>query len=108
MTDFEKWWEGFWGHKADTETVNTRDIAFDAWKAAKPKASRYQFIMRVAERDRTGYYHTRWDLAQEMTVIATTRQEAMCKAEAVLGNPRDGRVWTFKFGMISEVPACPE
>lgn len=65
--------------------------------------STFRFEMRAAERDVTGYCHTRWDQAQAITVLATTREEAMEKAERVLGEPHRGYCWVYAFDNISEV-----
>ena len=64
----------------------------------------FRFHMRAAQSDLSGYYHTRWDLAQNVTVLAKTKQEAIDKADAMLGECPRGRGWgwTFKTDLIEE------
>lgn len=67
-----------------------------------------QFQMRRASADRTGYYHTRWDQAVPMVVIASNEKEAISKADALSGAPKSGRYWTFIVDRIEEIPAPAE
>jgi hypothetical protein len=53
--------------------------------------SGYRFHGRATGQDPTGYYHPRWDLAQEISVFAETKNEATAKALQMLGDhPRFG------------------
>lgn len=63
----------------------------------------FRFSMRAAVKDPTGYYYTRWDRAQTMTVVAATQDEAVDKAAKMLGEPERGRCWTFRFDGSDEV-----
>jgi len=63
------------------------------------------FHMRRASADRSGYYHTRWDRAVPMVVTASNEQEAINKADALSGEPKTGRYWTFLVDRIEEIPA---
>ena len=64
----------------------------------------FEFDLRLLERDSTNYYYPRWDLAQAITVRASSQQDAINKAAKVLGGPsRRGWVWTAKVDAIREV-----
>jgi len=63
------------------------------------------FHMRRAKADRTGYYHTRWDRAVNMAVIASNQDEAITKASALSGDAPQGKYWTFIVDKIEEVRA---
>ncbi len=60
----------------------------------------YRFEMRVANEDKEGYYYTRWERAQKLTVVAKTISEAKEKAGIVLGDPPDGWRYVFEFVTI--------
>ena len=64
----------------------------------------FKFHLRAAQQDLSGYYYVRWDLAQNVTVLAKTKQEAIDKADAMLGECPGGRGWrwTFKTDLIEE------
>lgn len=66
-------------------------------------APTYRFKLRRASADRSGYYHTRWDKALPMTILATTHDEALSKAEALSGEPDSGRYWTYLTDSVEEV-----
>jgi len=63
----------------------------------------FDFDLRLARADREGYYHTRWDQAQRITVRAENKQAAVNKAAAALGSPGSGRYWTALCDQIREV-----
>lgn len=62
------------------------------------------FHMRVAEADREGYYHTRWDKATPVAVKADTREAAFTEVFRVMGECRRGRYWTAKVDHIEPDP----
>lgn len=68
--------------------------------------SQFVFKMRAAQADRTGYYYTRWDQATPIEVVAASKKEALNKAEAVLGEPRTGRYWSYMVDKIVDVAAA--
>lgn len=71
--------------------------------------SRNLFKMRAARADREGYYVTRWDLAQPISVVAETQQAAVNEAARILGDAGGGRYWTFKVDKIGPAPcSCNE
>jgi len=57
--------------------------------------------MRYAEADKSGYYHTRWDLGGEAEVIASTREEAHKKLLALLGSCPSGFGWGWTSKILS-------
>lgn len=63
----------------------------------------FKFVMRSAEADPSGYFITRWDQCQRLTVFAKTRSEAFDKAQLALGRPSRGMVWSHKIDSIEEV-----
>lgn len=74
---------------------------------------RYRFKGRAVGQDPTGYFYPRWDLAQPISVLASTRQEATNKAFALLGthprfgvsgfgDRRDTPGWGLKWDRIEE------
>lgn len=63
----------------------------------------FRFSMRAAVADSSGYYVTRWDRAQRMTVIGSTQDEAVSRASKMLGKPDRGRCWTFIFDGSDEI-----
>ena len=68
----------------------------------------FEFDLRIAAADREGYYITRWDLAQKITVRAETKDEAFKKAWVVMGEAPPGRYWTGKCDSIHEVDTVAE
>ena len=65
----------------------------------------FSFKIRATEKDPTGYYHPRWDLAQKLTVTGNNRDEAFSKAKAVLGEvgDRQGWPWVMTIDDIQEI-----
>lgn len=66
-------------------------------------SAEYEFDLRAVDCDREGYYFPRWDRAQKITVVATTKQAAINQAAAVLGDPprgKSGWYWGFKVDAI--------
>jgi hypothetical protein len=61
------------------------------------------FHMRVASADREGYYYTRWDQATPVTTRATTKQQAVNAACALMGEARRGRYWTVMVDKVEPV-----
>lgn len=55
----------------------------------------FEFKMRATDKDKSGYYYTRWDRAIPLTVIADNRSEAFKKCWALLGDSRRGSGWTW-------------
>lgn len=55
------------------------------------------FHLRATPHDREGYYYPRWDKATPITVRATSKQAAIDKAAAVLGECPRGRGWYWGF-----------
>ena len=64
------------------------------------------YHLRAAQADREGYYHTRWDQATPLEVAATSKAEALNKAEALLGPPRRGSFWAYRVDRIVAVQPC--
>lgn len=62
----------------------------------------FDFDLLLAEADREGYYHTRWDLGTRVTVRSETKQDAINKAAAALGAPRPGRYWAAKVKSVTD------
>jgi len=63
------------------------------------------FKMKAVEKDPSGYYHIRWDRTTPITVEASSRDDAMNKAAALLGKTDHyGWVWAFEFESITHVP----
>lgn len=63
----------------------------------------FRFSIRAAKRDPEGYYVTRWDRAEKITVIGATQDEAMDKATAMLGDPGWKYRWVFVFDSSDEI-----
>ena len=63
----------------------------------------FKFTMEAAQKDPSGYYVTRWDLAQKLTVIAANRDEAVQKAASALGKSDRNWPWVFSFQSIDEI-----
>lgn len=59
--------------------------------------SAFEFHMRVVQCDRKGYYHPRWDKATPIVVAGATKQEAINKAAAAMGECPRGRNWYWGF-----------
>ncbi|MGC0144438.1 hypothetical protein [Pseudactinotalea sp. Z1732] len=45
----------------------------------------FRFEMKYVARRDDPYFHTRWDRARPITVVAATKQQAISKANAALG-----------------------
>lgn len=63
----------------------------------------FRFNARAVESDPTGYYMTRWDRAQPVTVIAHTRDEAFKKVRAMMGSPARHSAWAVKIDSAEEI-----
>jgi len=65
----------------------------------------FEFTIRVTEKDPSGYYFPRWDLAENIKVQAKTKGEAVKKVEGVLGEtgPRRGWPWAIAVDSINEI-----
>ena len=63
-------------------------------------------MVYVARRD-DPYFYTRWDIAKPIEVVAPTKQEAINKAESVLGNAGSHYHWVFHVKSIRDalIPA---
>lgn len=66
------------------------------------------FKFKVAEADRSGYFHTRWDRATPVSVIANTKPEALEKVWAIMGDARNGRYWTADMQSVEPAPVETE
>lgn len=66
------------------------------------------FKFKVAEADRSGYFHTRWDRATPVSVIADSKPDALEKVWPLMGEARTGRYWTASLQSIEPVPASTE
>ena len=69
----------------------------------------FRFKGRATGSDPSGYYYPRWDHAQKVSVVATTKDEANNKAWAMLGrHPRHGSFrstgWAIIWDKIDEEP----
>ncbi|MGP7812389.1 hypothetical protein [Glutamicibacter soli] len=64
-------------------------------------ADLYEFKMRYAQADKTGYYHTRWDQGGVAEVIASTREEAHQKLLTLLGSCPRGFGWGWAVKILS-------
>lgn len=63
-------------------------------------SDQYRFDLRATKNDRHGYAS---GIAQPISVVASTRKEAMEKADAVLGELSSGGYWTFTATRIVDV-----
>ena len=63
-------------------------------------------MIYVAARD-DPYFHTRWDLAKPVEVVAETKQAAINKADKMLGNAGSHHHWVFRVKSIRDtlIPA---
>ncbi|GAA1048258.1 hypothetical protein [Arthrobacter russicus] len=64
----------------------------------------FTFSMRAIPKDPSGYYYPRWDKAQKLTVKADTKQEAINKADRMLGPNARRWPWSFIVDQIAESP----
>lgn len=62
------------------------------------------FKFKVAEADRSGYFHTRWDRAVPVNVVADNKQEALEGVWALMGDARNGRYWTARLQSVEPGP----
>lgn len=62
------------------------------------------FKFKVAEADRTGYFHTRWDQAVPVSVVAENKPEALEGVWAIMGDARNGRYWTASLQSVEPEP----
>lgn len=65
----------------------------------------FLFEMRAAFRRDDPYFYTRWDQAQKVEVVARTKQEAINKADAMLGGSHSYRHWVFRVDRVRDVRA---
>lgn len=64
----------------------------------------FEFSIRAAEKDPSGYYYTRWDLAQSVKVKAETKTDAFDKVRAVLGETKEyGWKWAMTVDDIQDI-----
>lgn len=66
------------------------------------------FKFRVAEADSSGYFHTRWDRATPVSVIADSKPEALAKVWTIMGEARNGRRWTADMQSVEPAPTETE
>ena len=65
-----------------------------------------RYFYRRAKADREGYYHTRWDQAVPISVIASTEKEALQKVWDLSGEAPRGRYWTAVLDKVEELAPC--
>lgn len=63
----------------------------------------FRFNARVVESDPTGYYMTRWDRAQSVSVIAHNNDEAFKKVRSLMGDPTRHSAWAVKIDSAEEI-----
>ena len=64
----------------------------------------FRFHGRAVQADNSGYYFVRWDRAQDISVLASTRQQASNKAVDMLGPANDRHQhWRIIWERIDEV-----
>lgn len=63
----------------------------------------FRFNARAVESDPTGYFMTRWDRAQPVSVIAPNRDEAFKKVRAMMGSPARHSAWAVKIDSAEEI-----
>lgn len=68
-------------------------------------APQYRFHMKFVARRKDNYYHTRWDLATPLSVVASTREKAFEKVFAMLGDAGYHNKWIADIESIEEVTA---
>jgi hypothetical protein len=66
-------------------------------------ASQFIFDMRYVDWSDDPYYYRDWSGSKPIEVVAPTRQEAVAKAQEVLGPPPSHRVWGIKIVSIKDV-----
>lgn len=72
--------------------------SFDLDKGTEPLAT---YEMRATGKDSTGYYYTDWKRATPIKVRATSKKEAIKKAEQALGTPpRLSDMWAITVDSI--------
>lgn len=72
--------------------------SFDLDKETEPLAT---YEMRATGKDSTGYYYTDWKRATPIKVRATSKKEAIKKAEQALGTPpRLSDMWAITVDSI--------
>lgn len=80
---------------------------FVAPEGGRMSTPRFRFKGRATGKDPYGYYYPRWDKAQDISVLANTRDEATQKACEMLGDhPRFGNAqywgWVFRWDTVDE------
>lgn len=71
----------------------------------------FEYDLRLTSADPEGYYYTRWDRAQKITVQGATVKEAAKKAADALGDPKStgtwasNPYWVYKCDAVREVSA---
>ncbi len=68
--------------------------------AELPPRPLYRYTGKAAPSDPEGYYHTRWDRATRVSVVAATSREAYLLARDALGASTRGWPWTVDFEQI--------
>ena len=62
----------------------------------------FRFKGRYVSCDPEGYYYTRWDCANPVSVLARSKDEAGKKLCAILGEAPQHRTWTVMWDSIDE------
>lgn len=62
----------------------------------------FRFKGRYVSHDPEGYFHTRWDRANPVSVLAHSKDEAGKKLWAMLGEAPQHRTWTVMWDSIDE------
>lgn len=82
----------------------TLDLLWKDWKFTKDESSDKPlatYEMRATGKDSTGYYYTDWKRATPIKVRATSKKEAIKKAEQALGTPpRLSDMWAITVDSI--------
>lgn len=63
----------------------------------------FRFNTRIVESDPTGYYMTRWDRSQAVSVIAHNRDEAFRKVRTMMGEPTRHSAWAVRIDSAEEI-----
>lgn len=63
----------------------------------------FVFEMRAVARPNDPYYVTRWERAIPVEVVAPTQQEAINKADVMLGDPGHLVHWVFSIDKVRDL-----
>lgn len=71
-------------------------------------APQFVFVMRYTSHDDDPYYYQDWYGAKKIEVVAATKNEAVQKARAALGDAPRGRHWAFIVDSIRDILIPPK